>query len=118
MIKHVACDRGIKALLSNRSYISQNSLSGSGMVRYNTSNQSLEAFDGYSWINVDGVVLQIGLDTEAQYIMDWAKKKMNRELEIQKYSEQYPIVKSLKEEFEIIQERLDVALAIVSDPHK
>lgn len=116
MIKHVACDRGIKALLSNRSYISQNSLSGSGMVRYNTSNQSLEAFDGYSWINVDGVVLQIGLDTEAQYIMDWAKKKMEQERRIEEYAQRFQSVKFAKEELDTVQEKMEVLLALVSDP--
>lgn len=116
MIKQVTSHRGIRASLSSRQYIPQNSGSGVGMVRYNTVSQSLEVFDGYSWSSIDGAELQIGLDPEIVKVVEWATRKMEKEIEIQQHAERYPIVQSIKDELESVQLRMDVALALVSDP--
>lgn len=62
-------------------YINNSSGSqGVGNVRYNTSNQQFEVWDGNSWITISMDYAQVGLNPEAESLLDWAKKKRDEEL--------------------------------------
>lgn len=59
-------------------YISQGSQSA-GMMRYNTSNQNVEVYDGNGWQQIDGGYVQIGLNGEAESLLDWARQERDRQ---------------------------------------
>ena len=48
---------------------------GVGNVRYNTNNQQFEVWDGVSWVMIAMDYAQVGLNPEAESLLDWAKKK-------------------------------------------
>ena len=61
-------------------FINNNSgLQGVGNVRYNTSNQHFEVWDGNSWIKISMDYAQVGLNPEAESLLDWASKKRDEE---------------------------------------
>ncbi len=73
-----------------------------GQIRYNTSNQCIEVFDGSMWQQWNTSVANVGLTVEAEQILDWAKKKMLEELNLMIRMEQHPGLKDAWEKFKIM----------------
>ena len=59
---------------SHSPYISPGSMSA-GMMRYNSNTQTIEVYDGNTWLALAGSA-DVSLSPEAQQVMDWAYKKM------------------------------------------
>jgi len=81
-------------------------LQGVGNMRYNTSNQNIEVFDGNQWIQLNMGYASVGLNGEAESLLDWARKKRDEELEIQVLAEKHPAVKAALEAVERAKEQL------------
>jgi hypothetical protein len=58
-----------------------------GNVRYNTSGQHFEVWDGISWVMITMDTPVIGLSPEAESLLDWAKKKRDEEEDWERLSE-------------------------------
>lgn len=54
-----------------------------GDVRYNTSMQRLEVYDGNMWIELNTSHASIGLTPDAESAIDWAIKKRQEDLELE-----------------------------------
>ena len=80
---------------------------GVGNVRYNTTNQAFEVFDGTMWMQLSTTHAQIGLTAEAEGILDWARHKRAEEERIMKLADEHPGIRDL-------QQKLDVMIALVS----
>lgn len=70
-----------------------------GMVRYN--NGILEAFDGYSWINIS-TYTDVSLSPSATAAIFWAVGKMEEEARLQAFIDKYPALKTAKDNYELI----------------
>jgi len=81
-------------------YISPGSMSA-GMVRYNPNTQTLEVYDGNSWLAIAGSA-DVGLSPEAQQVMDWAYKKMKEDEQLEVLMEKHPGLKDLHEKFTLM----------------
>lgn len=55
-------------------------LQGVGNMRYNTTNQMMEVFDGNNWIQLGMDYVSVGLNGEAEALLDWARKERDRQL--------------------------------------
>lgn len=71
-----------------------------GMVRY-VSNR-LEVYDGGSWLQIGGGSASVSLTGEAIEILDWAKKKMEDEKQLEALAAKHPGVKDLKEKLDLM----------------
>ena len=94
----------------NQSYVGNNGPS-SGMVRFNTSNQSLEAYDGSTWINISASI-SIEMNYGAIDTLHWAMKKMTEEKRIAELADKHPMVADALATLKDASERLEVALAL------
>lgn len=90
-------------------------LQGVGNVRYNTSNQSFEVFDGNNWMTLSMPYAQIGLNPEAEMIMDWARDKYYKEKELKKLAEKNKSVKIALDNLEQAQQQLDITANLARD---
>jgi hypothetical protein len=79
---------------------------GLGNVRFNTTNQNFEVWDGNMWMQLSMAHAQIGLTAEAEELLDWAKKKRDQEKRIEDLVEKHPGIQDLKE-------KLDIMVALV-----
>jgi len=77
----------------------------SGMVRWNIVQSRMEVYDGHSWVTL-GSSATVGLTPEATGILDWARKKMQEEEQIEKLVATHPGIRDLKD-------KLDVMIALV-----
>jgi hypothetical protein len=81
-----------------------------GMVRYNSNTQTLEVYDGNTWLAIAGSA-DVGLSPEAQQVMDWAYKKMKEDEQLEVLMEKHPGLKDLHEKFTLMK-------ALVAETHK
>jgi hypothetical protein len=81
-------------------------LQGVGNMRYNTSNQNMEVFDGNNWVQLNMGYASVGLNGEAESLLDWARKKRDEEFAIQALAKTHPAVKAAVEAVERAQEQL------------
>lgn len=53
---------------------------GVGNMRYNTSTQNMEVFDGNAWIMLSMSYATVQMSHEAETLLDWAKEERDRQL--------------------------------------
>jgi hypothetical protein len=89
MGKHIIVGGGNSA--SN--YINNGSgMMGVGNLRFNTSTQQIEFYNGQTWQIFTMAQATVGLTGTAETAIDWAMKKMEEEREARAMAEQYPAV--------------------------
>jgi len=68
---------------------------GVGNLRYNTSSQQLEVYDGTNWVILNTSYADIRLSVEAESLLDWAKRKQHEEAMLEKLAQENTTVKDL-----------------------
>lgn len=97
-------------------YIGHNTGTGVGNMRYNPNNQLTEVFDGSSWIVMASSTASIGLDNEAVSLLEWARKKRNEELELERLVEINPAIKDLVNQVKEKQEQIKMVMTLIKSP--
>ena len=72
-----------------------------GMLRWNTSSNSIEVYNGVAWFSVD-TTTDVFLSPMAQQAMDWSIKKMEEDLRLQSLMARHPGLKELNDKFEMM----------------
>ena len=75
---------------------------GVGNMRYNTSNQNMEVFDGNNWVQLNMGFASVGLTTEAERLLDWARTKQDEEFKLKELMEKHPGLREAYERLEIM----------------
>jgi flagellar hook-basal body complex protein FliE len=89
MGKHVIVGGGN----SSSNYINTGAgMMGVGDLRFNTSTQQIEFYNGQTWQIFTMAQATVGLTGTAETAIDWAMKKMEEEKEARAMAEQYPAV--------------------------
>jgi len=88
---------------------------GVGNMRYNTSNQNMEVFDGSSWITLNMGYAQVGLNNEAESLLDWARDKRNEELMWQSLAKDNKAVKIALDNLEQARQQLDITAKLARE---
>ena len=79
------------------------------MVRYNSSMNRMEVYDGVVWLELGGPA-EIGLTHQAEEVLQWARRKMEEEARIEQLAKDHEGIRDLKE-------KLDMMIALVrNDP--
>jgi hypothetical protein len=88
---------------------------GLGNMRFNTSTQNMEVFDGSSWITLNMDHASIGLNSEAESLLDWARKKRDEELTWQNLAATSEAVKIALDNLEQAKQQLDITAKLARD---
>ena len=75
---------------------------GVGNLRFNTSNQCLEVYDGTTWTRLNMPDATAGLTDEAESLLDWARQKRDDEIVMQTLIAKHPGLKEAYERLEIM----------------
>ena len=115
----------IKNLLSSGKYISvlgggatnyinnYTGAQGVGNLRFNTVNQTMEVYDGNNWIQLYMGNATVGLNAEAESLLDWARKKRDEEFELEVLANSNPTIKDLMETIKQKQEQITIVKALI-----
>ena len=74
---------------------------GVGNMRYNTSSQKMEVYDGSIWINISQTAT-VGLSMPAEEAIRWVQDKMEEERSLKKRLEKHPGLKDAYEKFQVM----------------
>lgn len=90
-------------------------LQGVGNMRYNTTNQSMEVFDGNNWVMIAMDYASIGLNGDAESLLDWARTKRDEEIMWKAMAEKNQAVKIALEKVEEAKRQLDVTAKLARE---
>jgi hypothetical protein len=109
MGKHVIVGGGNSA--SN--YINTGAgMMGVGDLRFNTSTQQIEFYNGQSWQTFIMAQATVGLTGTAETAIDWALDKIQQEKEFRAMAEQYPAVADAMGAVREAEEQLKTVVAL------
>ena len=88
-------------------------LQGVGNMRYNTSSQCMEVFDGTSWQKLHMDTAHVGLSPEAEQILEWANRKRLEEIELERLVKENAAVKDLVDQITEKQHQLKMIQTLI-----
>ena len=91
---------------------------GVGNMRYNPSNQNIEVYDGSTWIILSAHHANINLSDEAVSLLEWARKKRNEELELERLAETNPAIKDLVNQIKDKEEQIKIVQTLLKEEVK
>ena len=90
-------------------------LQGVGNMRYNTTSQQIEVYDGNHWIQLAMDYAQVGLNPEAESLLDWARKKRDEELAWSSLAKDNQAVKIALDNLEQARRQLDITAKLARE---
>jgi len=88
---------------------------GVGNLRFNTSGQRLEVYDGGSWQELNMPHASIGLNPDAEAAIEWAQRQMTEEKRLEVLAKEHPSVADAMEAVRQAQERVRIVAALVQE---
>ena len=88
-----------------------------GMTRFNGNTQSLEVYDGHSWMVISSSVASVGLNNDAANAITWALRKMEEESQLEKLAQEHPAINLALDNLKKAKTQLD-AIIILSKEHE
>lgn len=104
----------VQTYQGNAPYISPGSQSA-GMMRYNTSSQKPEVYDGNTWIQMGGGYSSIELSPVVQTAIQWVMDQMAKEQKIKELAAKHPSVKAALDNVEQARQELDLIYQLTKD---
>ena len=101
----------IFAGVDSNPYVGQNG-PAAGMVRFNTGNQQLEAYDGSIWHRIANNE-HLGMTQEAVEAIQWARAKIQEEAKLKELAKQHPGVADAMQELRRASEQLEIMVKLV-----
>lgn len=99
---------------SSTPYVNMSSPSA-GMVRWNGNSSNLEVYDGSGWIMISNTIASVGLNGEAESLLDWARAKRDEELAWQSLAKTNQAVKIALDNVEEARRQLDVVAKLARE---
>jgi hypothetical protein len=91
---------------------------GVGDVRFNSNSQNLEVYDGQLWRELNMTHASIGLTTEAESLLDWARDKRNQEMQIEALSKSNPTIADLVEQRKNLDHKIKMVQILIKEEPK
>jgi hypothetical protein len=88
---------------------------GIGNLRYNTSGQRLEVYDGSSWQELNMPHVSVGLNPDAEAAIEWAQRQMTEEKRLEQLAKEHPAVADALEAVQQAEERVRIVAAMVQE---
>tara|TARA_R110000868_G_scaffold15136_1_gene69394 strand:- start:954 stop:1310 length:357 start_codon:yes stop_codon:yes gene_type:complete len=88
---------------------------GVGNLRFNTSQQRLEVYDGMTWLELNSPHASVGLNGVAEEAIDWARRQMEEEKRLEVLAKEHPAVADALEAVRQAQERVRIVSALVQE---
>ena len=88
---------------------------GVGNLRFNTSQQRLEVYDGMTWLELNTPHASVGLNGAAEEAIDWVQRQMAEEKRLEVLAKEHPAVADAMEAVRQAQERVKIVAALVQE---
>ena len=88
---------------------------GVGNLRFNTSQQRLEVYDGMTWLELNTPHASVGLNPDAEAAIEWAQRQMTEEKRLAALAKEHPAVADALEAVQQAQEQVRIVTALVQE---
>lgn len=106
-------------------YVNTNSGNqGVGNMRFNTSTQNFEVYDGHTWVMINSLNLlnsaytSVGLTNEAESLLDWAGQKRDEEMALNALAATNHTIADLVEQKKNIDQKIKVVQILIKEDVK
>ena len=100
-------------------YVNTNSGNqGVGNMRFNTSNGSVEVYDGHTWVMINSAYTSVGLTNEAESLLDWAGQKRDEEMALNALAATNHTIADLVEQKKNIDQKIKVVQILIKEDVK
>ena len=82
-----------------------------GMLRVNGTD--MQVFDGNVWTTMNTSYASVGLSSDAESLLDWARKKRDEEMELAALAETNPTIKDLLDTIKQKQEQIRIVRTLI-----
>ena len=89
---------------------------GVGNIRFNTTNQSMEVYNGQNWQTLSLGSTSVSLSGEAESLLAWARQKRAEEEALEKLAETNPTIKDLVEQIKMKQDQIKMVQTLLNSP--
>ncbi len=89
-----------------------------GDVRYNTSMQRLEVYDGNVWIELNTSHASIGLTPDAEAALDWALTKRKEEDMLEEQAKNSPVIADLIKQKKELDDKIKMVQTLIKEETK
>ena len=86
-----------------------------GDVRYNTSIQRLEVYDGNMWIELNTSHASVGLTPDAENAIDWAIRKQREDADLESLAKTHPTIADLLNQKKDIEDKIKMVQTLVKN---
>lgn len=116
MIKSIQGGRYVQVVggQSPMPYISPGSQSA-GMMRYNTSSQNIEVYDGAGWQQIVNDYVTVSLNADAETLLDWARQERDRQYKREQLIKDNPHLQKAMDAIKRAEENFDILAALVGE---
>jgi hypothetical protein len=84
-----------------------------GDVRFNTSMQMLEVYDGNRWVEMNTSHASVGLTPDAESALDWALKRMREDLELEYLAKSNPTIADLVNQKKELDDKIKMVQTLI-----
>lgn len=89
-----------------------------GNMRFNTSNGSVEVYDGHTWVMINSAYTSVGLTNEAESLLDWAGQKRDEEMALNALAATNHTIADLVEQKKNIDQKIKVVQILIKEDVK
>ena len=82
-----------------------------GMIRI--SGSDIQVFDGITWMTMNTSYASIGLSSDAESLLDWARKKRDEEIEIDLLAAVNPTIKDLLDQIKEKEDQIQMVMNLI-----
>jgi hypothetical protein len=82
-----------------------------GMLRINGTDT--QVFDGITWMTMNTSYASIGLSSDAESLLDWARKKRDEEIEIDLLAAANPTIKNLLDQIKEKEDQIRMVMLLI-----
>jgi hypothetical protein len=86
---------------------------GVGNLRFNTSQQRLEVYDGMTWLELNTPHASVGLNVTAEEAIDWVQRQMAEEKRLEALAKKHPAVADALAAVDKANEQVKIVAALV-----
>jgi hypothetical protein len=110
---NVTCNKGAMPYINKN-----NGQPMTGAISYDPGSQQMKVYDGNSWLSLGGGSATVNLDPAAIGILNWAKKRMQEEVERERLAETNPTIKDLMNQLKEKEEQLRIVQTLIKEEEK
>ena len=78
--------------------------------------KNTEVFDGNNWVILNMSTPSIGLNSDAESLLDWAREKRNEELELETLAKEHPSINDLVNDIKNKKDQIKMITTLIKSP--